>query len=184
MNKHNIVPGIVFSALTVLLAAGAGGCALSVEADVPEIEVTKKDVMFEGVPLGMAFGPVSMSKTFSQKHSALELPEGLTTEIHAIGVTLKAKNGIKDFSFLQQLHLTMSDEKDPTKAVELIAYDQDPTKPATDTLTMISKNPANALDQWKTEEAMFSIQVMGTLPSENWSADIIMRFGGSVKYSR
>jgi hypothetical protein len=184
MKNTNILSGVLFSSLSILLATGTTGCALSVEADVPEIEVTKSDIAFEGVPIGAVLGDVSMTKSFSQKHSALELPEGLTTEVHAIGVTLKAKSGIKDLSFIRMLRVTMADEKNPGAAIELISYQADAAKPAGDTLVMVSANPVNALDQWKTDSAMFTVDVAGTLPTENWTADLVMRFGGSIKYSR
>jgi hypothetical protein len=184
MKNNNAFSGILFASVTAFLATGAAGCALSVEADVPEIEVTKKDISFQGVPIGAALGDVSMTKSFSQKHTALELPQGLTTEIHAIGVTLKAKNGIKDFSFLRMLRLTMADEKNQSTSIELINFQQEANAVASDTLTMISANPVNALEMWKSDSAIFTIDVAGTLPTSDWSADVVMRFAGSVKYSR
>lgn len=184
MKKHNTISGIVFAAAAALLSTGAAGCALSVEADVPEIEVTKKDIAFEGVAIAAALGDVSMTKSFSQKHTALDLPEGLTTEVHAIDVTLKAASGIKDFTFLRMLRLTMADETNPAKSIELINYQQQPGGGAGDTLTMVSANPVNAMEEWKSESAIFTIDVAGTLPAEAWSADVVMRFAGSIKYSR
>ena len=184
MKNHSAFSAFFLATAAAFLATGAAGCALSVEADVPEIEVTKKDIAFEGVPIGAALGDVSMTKSFSQKHSALDLPTGLTTEVHAIGVTLVAKSGIKDFSFLRMLRLTMADEKNQSNAVELIDYQQQPGGGAGDTLTMVAANPANALDQWKSDSAIFTIDVAGTLPTETWSADVVMRFGASIKYSR
>ena len=184
MKNHSALSAIFFAATVASLATGAAGCALSVEADVPEIEVTKKDIAFDGVPIGAALGDVSMTKSFSQKHTALDLPTGLTTEVHAVGVTLVAKSGITDFSFLRMLRLTMADEKNQSNAVELINYQQQPGDGAGQTLTMASANPANALEEWKSDSAIFTIEVAGTLPTETWSADVVMRFGASIKYSR
>ena len=184
MKKHNTLSEILFAAAAAFLCTGAAGCALSVEADVPEIEVTKKDISFDGVPIGAALGDVSMTKSFSQKHSALDLPTGLTTEVHAIDVTLKAASGITDFTFLRMLRLTMADETDQSKSIELINYQQQPGGGAGDTLTMTSANPVNALDEWKSDAAIFTIDIAGTLPTQAWAADVVMRFGGSLKYSR
>lgn len=184
MKNHTIVSRLFFAVSVAFLATGAAGCALSVEADVPEIEVTKKGIAFDGVPIGNELGTVSMIKTFSQKHTALELPTGLTTEVHAVGVTLKADSGITDFSFLKMLRLTMADETNQSASIELINYEQPDNAPASDTLNMISANPANAFDMWKSDSAIFTIEVAGTLPTESWSADVTMRFSGSVKYSR
>ncbi|HEX3693778.1 MAG TPA: hypothetical protein VH374_00205 [Polyangia bacterium] len=182
--KSNTFSGILFATVAAALATGASGCALSVEADVPEIEVTKKDIAFAGVPIGAALGDVSMTKSFSQKHTALELPQGLTTEVHAIGVTLTAKSGVTDFSFIHMLRLTMADENNQATSVELINYEQPTNAAPSATLTMVSANPANALKEWMSDSAIFTIDVAGTLPTGDWSADVTMKFGGSIKYSR
>ena len=123
----------VFSALAVALVlaagAGAGGC-VSVDADIPNVEVTQKGLTFAGVPVGSALGDVSMTRSFSQEHSALDLPEGLTSEVKALEVSLTAKQGISDFGFVRYLRLTMSDTSDNSNALELINYERDPAVPA------------------------------------------------------
>ncbi|HXI54591.1 MAG TPA: hypothetical protein VNO55_00915, partial [Polyangia bacterium] len=65
-----------------------------------------------------------------------------------------------------------------------INFQQEANAVASDTLTMISANPVNALEMWKSDSAIFTIDVAGTLPTSDWSADVVMRFAGSVKYSR
>jgi hypothetical protein len=165
----------------LLLGAATVGCAPSVEADVPEVEVTQKGLAFEGVPIGNLIGEVSMSQSFTQKHSKLDLPKGLDSEVKALGVSLFAKSGIQDFSFLHSLQVTMSDGNHP--AVELINYQMVPGAKPSPELDMVSANPVNTLDQWKTDSATFTVNVAGTLPTQNWSVDLRIRFGGKVKYT-
>ena len=52
-----------------------------------------------------------MTRSFSQEHDALDLPEGLSSEVKALEVSLTAKKGITDFSFVRFLRLTMSDDQ-------------------------------------------------------------------------
>lgn len=182
MKTSNIVSGLVFSSLFSLMAL-TSGCALSIEAEVPEVEVTQKNVTFEGVPGGGALGELAMTRSFSQKHKALEFPQGLDSEVRALDVTIKAKNGISDFKFLTFLRLSMSDEKNPGSSAELINYQQNPAAPASATLTMISKNPVNTLEHWKSEAAVFTMEIAGSLPETDWSIDIAVRFAGSIKYT-
>jgi hypothetical protein len=136
------------------------------------------------VPIGAALGDVSMTKNFSQNHSALNLPKGVTSEVRAISITLTAKNGVTDFSFIHTLHFTISDANNLTSSIELINYQQEPGATVTDTLTIISTNPANVLNQWMSDSTIFTIDISGTLPTNDWSADMVLRFSGSVKYSR
>jgi hypothetical protein len=73
-------------------AAAASGCGLSVEAEIPEVTITQRDLMFQGVP-DFGIGDVSVEKTYSQDHGKIEMPEGLESEIKTLGVTLRATSG-------------------------------------------------------------------------------------------
>jgi hypothetical protein len=166
----------------VLAAVPAAGCGVQVEAEVPEIEVTQRDLMFEGVPAAAAalIGEVSVSRQFSQKHKKLDLPKGLDSTVKALGITLTAKKGIKDFSFIKNLRMTMSDDVHPP--IALVDYQQTPGAAPSAVLDLQSQNPVNTLEQWKTDSATFTIEVAGTMPSEAWSVDLAIQFGGSFKY--
>ena len=185
MKKQNHRPLVLFAltASTLALSAGAAGC-ISVDAEIPDVEVTQKDLAFAGVPIGSALGDVSMTQTFSQEHDALDLPQGLNPEVKALAVSLTAKSGIKDFSFVRYLRMTMSDTADNTNALELINYERDDSAPASNVLNVTAANPVNALDKWKTKSALFTIEVAGTLPDNNWTADVTIRFGGNIHYER
>jgi hypothetical protein len=173
---------ILFGAFTLASLVG-GGCMLQVEADVPEVDITQHDVVFQGVPAPVStnVGDVSLSRSFSQQHQRLELPAGLTTEVKAMGVTLTAKSGVENFDFLKNMRVTMSDGvHDP---VELVAYERVDGAPSTNVLTVESANPVNTLDEWKTDTATFTLEVAGGLPSGDWSLDVSVRFAGKLVYN-
>ena len=167
-----------------VVSAGATGCMFSVEAEIPDVEVTRKGLSFSGVPIGSALGDVSMTQSFSQEHEALDLPEGLTSEVKALEVSLTARQGISDFSFVHYLRLTMSDDSNNANAVELIDFQRDDSAAPSPVLKMIAANPVNALEKWKTKSALFTIDVAGALPEHDWVADITIRFGGKIRYQR
>ncbi len=184
MKKHNnALAFVALTASTLALCTGAAGC-ISVDAEIPDVEVTQKDLSFDGVPVGSALGDVSMTRTFSQEHGALDLPEGLNPEVKALAVSLTAKSGIKDFAFVRYLRMTMSDTSDNSNAVELINYERDDAAPPNNVLNMIAANPVNALEKWKTKSALFTIDVAGTLPDNDWTADVTIRFAGTIHYQR
>jgi hypothetical protein len=56
--------GALISILLTTVATAAAGC--SVEADVPDVEVTQRGVVFQGV--NGAGGDTSMARSFSQQH--------------------------------------------------------------------------------------------------------------------
>jgi hypothetical protein len=183
MKKQNSFALIVLAGSTLALCTGAAGC-VSVDAEIPDVEVTQKDLTFDGIPVGGGLGDVSMTRTFSQEHDALDLPEGLNPEVKALAVSLTAKSGIKDLNFVRYLRLTMSDTSDNSNAVELINYERDDSAPPSNVLNMTAANPVNALEKWKTKSALFTIDIAGTLPDNDWTADVTIRFAGNIHYER
>jgi hypothetical protein len=164
-----------------LAALAAGGCMMQVEADVPEVEITQHDVVFQGVPQSQVnIGDVALTKSFSQQHQRLDLPAGLTTEVKAMGVTLTAKSGIDNFDFLKNMRVSMSDGTH--EPVELVDYQRVDGAPSTNVLTIESANPVNTLDEWKTDSATFTVDLAGALPSGDWSIDVSVRFAGKLVY--
>jgi hypothetical protein len=169
------------AAVLFFLTTSAGGCALSVEAEVPEIEVTHRGLAFEGVPIAIT-GDVSVSKSFSQERGKLDFPEGLETEVTTLGVTLSARSGVADLSFIRHLRITMA-ASDGSAIIELGTYDSAPGGSPSSEITLTTLNPVNVLDAWNAESAVFTLDVAGTLPTRAWTADVTVRFAGKAKYS-
>lgn len=154
---------------------------LSVEAEVPDVEVTQHDIGFEGVPFGGALGDLSTGKSFTQERP-LELPEVLDSSVQAVKVELRAKTGIKNFDFLRALRITMAPKGSTAEPIELINYERKAGAAGGPTLSIPSKNPVNILEQWKTDSAVFNVQVVGTLPEQAWTIDMSVHFSGKVSY--
>jgi hypothetical protein len=49
---------------------------------------------------------------------------------------------------------------------------------------MVSANPVNALEKWKTDAALFTIDVAGSLPEKDWAVDLSVHFAGKFHYQR
>jgi hypothetical protein len=175
---------LLFRLALLCVSAGAGGCLVSVDVEAPDVEVTQRGLTFAGVPPIPGLGDVSTTRTFSQKHAALDLPKGLTSEVKALEVSLTANQGVTDFAFIRALRLTMSDASDNANAIELINYEKDPASAPSAILTMTSANPVNALEKWKTDAALFTVEVAGALPSSDWAADVTIHFAGKFHYQR
>jgi hypothetical protein len=161
-------------------AAAASGCGLSVEAEIPEVTITQRDLMFQGVP-DFGIGDVSVEKTYSQDHGKIEMPEGLESEIKTLGVTLRATSGVSDMSFLKLLRVTMS-SANVAEPVELGSYEYDPNAPKSTEINLTALNPLNVFDAWNADKATFTLQLAGSLPTTNWTADVIVRFSARAKY--
>ena len=178
--------GLVAVAFATLLAS-AGGCALSVQADVPDVEVTQHGISIPGVPaqasafLASMGADVATKTSFQQSLPDLNLPSDLTSTVKAVKVDFIAKDGVADFSFLHALRVTMT-PKGSTTVTELINYQKQDGATVGKTLSIDSQNPVNILEQWKTDSATFNVEVAGALPSANWTFDMVVHFSGDVTY--
>jgi len=166
----------------VVLLFPAGGC-LQVEAEAPSVTVTQKDIVFDGIPalVMAALGSASMTTSFSQSHSKLDLPSGLTPTVDSLRVTLKAKSGVTNLDFIESLRITMSGGGTP---VTLVDYERsNGAKSVGSSLSVESLNPAHVFEEWKADEAVFTVTVAGELPSSSWTADAQIDFSGHVSYA-
>src|SRR4051794_13067870 len=77
--------------LAAALAVASGGCALSVEADVPDVEVTQHDISIPGIAMAGRAGDVSTHLTFTQSLPNLGLPKGVASNVDAAKIEFVAK---------------------------------------------------------------------------------------------
>jgi hypothetical protein len=155
---------------------------LQVEAEVPDVEITRHDVAIEGVPLATAVGQVSTVKTFTQEHPALELPEGFDTSVRPTKVELTLKSGGDSFDFISVLRVTMRGE-DGGEAVELINYEKPAGATIGRTLSIPCTNAADVAHLLANDKSVFDLEVAGTLPVQSWSLDISVHFSAKASYS-
>jgi hypothetical protein len=176
MKTHTILP-LCFA----LLSTAAAGCA-GVEADVPDVMVTQRGVVFPGVPGASLAGDMSMAKSFSQEHSKIDFPEGLASEVRTLSVSLRATSGVADLSFIHHLRVTMAPD-DGSEAIELGVYEPAPGATVGNEIHLTTLNPINVFAAWNTESAKFTLEVVGALPEQDWTGDVTAHFSGTIKYS-
>jgi hypothetical protein len=168
--------------LAILLATAMGGCMLSVESELSDIEVTQHDIAFEGVPNAALLGDVSTALSFTQERPDLDFTNGLDSSAQAVKVELIAKTGIQNFDFLRALRITMTPKVSTDEPIEIINYEKADGAVVGATLTIPSKNPLNILEQWNADGAVFNVQVAGNLPEQAWSIDMSAHFSGKISY--
>jgi len=174
---------VAASLALLTLSTMSGACALSVEAEAADIEVTQHDVAFDGVPFGGQIGDVSTGMSYSQQLPDIKFPEGLDSTVKAVKIDVIARQGITNFDFLRLLHVTMRDKAGKRAPIELINYEKADGATVGNTLSIPSGNPINVMEQWKDKNVTFDVQVAGTLPEQAWKVDISVHFSGKVSYS-
>jgi len=165
------------------LSTVAAGCGISVEADVPDVQVTQHGVVFPGVAGAGAAGDMSMAKSFSQDHGKIEFPDGLDSEVRTLDVSLRAISGVTDLSFIHYLRVTMAPDDGASPAIELGVYEPAATARVGKEIHLTTLNPINVFDAWNTDKAKFTLEVAGVLPENDWTGDVTAHFSGKLKYS-
>jgi hypothetical protein len=172
---------ISISIALATLSALAAGCGISVEGDIPDVEVTQRGVVFKGVPGASLAGDQSMAKSFSQKHKKLELTDGLDPHVQTLSVSLRATDGVADLSFIHYMRVTMAADGGG-EAIELGVYEPAPGAVVGDEISLTTLNPINVFAAWNTDEAKFTLEIVGTLPEHDWKGDVTAHFSGKIKY--
>ena len=164
------------------LATAAAGCGISVEADVPDVQVTQRGVVFPGVAGASLVGDMAMAKSFSQEHERIEFPDGLDSEVKTLSVSLRATSGVTDLSFIHYMRITMAAD-DGSAAIELGVYEPAPGAIVGDEISLTTLNPINVFAAWNTDRAKFTLEVVGALPERDWTGDVTAHFAGRIKYT-
>ena len=164
------------------LATTTAGCGVSVEADVPDVEVTQRGVVFQGVGVDGTGGDTSMARSFSQQHGKIEFADGLDSEVRTLSVSLRATAGVDDLSFVHYLRVTMAPDDGDGEVIELGVYEPPAGATAGKEISLTTLNPINVFAAWNTDAAKFTLEVAGALPQHDWTGDVIAHFSGKLKY--
>jgi hypothetical protein len=174
-------PTMVLAALTAL----AGGCALSAEGELPEVEVTQHDLAIPAAPLDADGGEVSLAVTFHQKPTRLGLEGATFSRVQIQGIQIAATGGITDLVFLSKLRITATSPQAQTqgaKPVEVARYERADATEVGARLELVTTPPADVTQLWTGTDLLFTLEITGQLPTVPWSADVGLRFGATVSY--
>jgi hypothetical protein len=178
-------------------------------AEVPEAEITRENLTFQGVggevtvdnldtippeirerynlpKPGEAFHFPSLS--FSYDRVAVDLPNGVTSNLRAREVTVTAHEGSPSLGFIKVLLLTVTKVTDSETDVQVMIQYPEPGKatiPIDRSLTVSVLESFDTIDPWKADSSTYTLDVWGdlrSLPRNNWSVDVKLTLNGSVDY--
>lgn len=171
-------------ALAGLASLGAGaGCSAS--ADLPEVAVTRSDIAFEGMPEIPGHSDTTQTLETSFDHpSDMELPKDLKPELRARSVTVTARGGMVDLSFLEGVEITLSSRAPGAPEPDVLAYYERPRSGQVGrVIEMQTNKDSDVIEYWDTKQAYYDVKVWGILPPEDWSVDVTFSFSGSISVS-
>jgi hypothetical protein len=189
-------------------AAAMSGC-ISAEIDIREVQVTRQNLSFPGVPLEVptsvpsntppedlaklgitVLGEVELPvQTFSYDEQPVDMPDEVTSDMHLKSVTVAAHEGTQSLSFVRRLRLTLTRPgQAAAQATVLLEYPPAGSSPAPfidKTLTVPVQGLDDVVDPWKPQPGIYELKIWGdlaTVPREPWAVDVTLSYTGTVSY--
>lgn len=162
----------------------AAGCPLlEVEAEMPEVCMTHKDVEVAGVPADVAMG---IDETFVfDDLSAFDALEDLDADLRFTSATVRATYGVGNLAFISSASVEIAsnnpDSTLPTRAIYSCAEGSCPAKD--NALAIPVQDQDDALEYIRSGSMSIALQASGNMPTEAWKMDVEICVAGRASYS-
>ncbi len=194
-------------AFLTIAAFSLAGC-MSAQADFEDVQLTRKNLVFLGVPATLTEDiPSGASDTlraeysvanqggdyalppqsFTYSDAATHLPDGTQASLTLKSVILTARGQQRDLSFLHKVTLTVaSPDVDDGRPRAIIDYTSaSPTEGTNGTVTLPIVGSEITIDPWKMKSSVFELSLWGQLnqlPRESWAVDVTLTLSGDVEF--
>jgi hypothetical protein len=179
---HKTSNNVVRRVLPLLVVVLSAACA-EVEAEIPEAQVTQKNILFQGMgDLGALVGEVSATQTFTLTSANLSWVKDLDSKIYVTQIDLKARSGIEDLGFIRYAHVSMSDFDSKWQSVEVLDYTRPEDQAPTTVLSAKTLYPIDITQVWKAKKVLVTISLAGVLPDKAWTGEVTLHLSGKISY--
>jgi hypothetical protein len=164
------------------LAMMADACAFSVDANIPDVEITQRGLKMPGVPQAKLTGDVSVSSSFTYSSSNTAWAKSMNSSVYVRQVEVTAGGGLTNLDFIKGVHLTMADSEDSENTAELVSYDRVDGAPSSSVIAVSMPKPIDITTLWSASKTVIELQMAGRLPEQDWSVDVTLKLGGEITY--
>jgi hypothetical protein len=165
------------------LAALAGACSFSAEADIPEVDVTQHGVTIPGVPRAKGTGDVWVTSSFTFSSSNTAWAKRMNSAIYVSQATVAATAGVPNLDFIKSVHLTMADFADSEATTEIVSYDRCDQAPSSSVIAVSMPTPIDITTLWSADQTVIELAVDGQLPEQDWTVDVALKLTGKITYN-
>ena len=157
-------------------------CSLSVEADIPGVEVTQHAVKVPGVPRLRPTEDVSVSCDFSFSRSNSAWAKSMNSSVLVHLITVRQGQALPNLDFVKSARLTMTDPLRSEATTEVVSYDRAPQAPSSSVIDLSPEAPVDITQLWAADTTILTLDVAGPLPVQDWSVDITLKITGKIMY--
>jgi hypothetical protein len=171
--------------LALALATLAGGCVMSAEGELPEIEVTRHDISIPGVPReARTVDPTVTLPSFFQPNDHLGLSPDQYKSVKVTSVTLVLKSS-GDLSFVRTLDISVNGLQNflaGVAPVQVARYQRTSGAAVGSGITMNNGPAVEVSDAWRDSMTVLTVTASGDLPEDHWTCDLVVRASAVLRY--
>jgi hypothetical protein len=160
----------------------ANACVFSVDANIPDVEITQRGLKIPGVPQSNLLGDVSVSSSFTYSSSNTAWAKSMNSRVYVHQVEITAGSGLANLDFIKGVHLTMADSGNSENNAEIISYDRTDGAPSSSIIDVSMPKPIDITLLWSAAATVIELQMAGRLPEQDWAVDVTLKLGGEITY--
>lgn len=165
-----------------LLTLSTGCPLLEVEAEMPEVCMTHKDVEVAGVPAEYSGG---IDETFAfDDLSAFDQLKDLDADLRFVSATVRATYGVGNLAFINSASVEVASNNPDSTLPTRMFYACDGDCPAKDNALAIPvQDQDDALEYIKSGSLSIALKANGSMPTESWKMDVEICVAGRAAYT-
>jgi hypothetical protein len=169
------------SPLLLLVAAMSSACALSVEADVPDVEITQHGVRMPGVDVHKSLADVSITSQFTFTSSNSAWAKRMNSEViaHQVKVTCTT---LPNLDFVKTASLIMADPQNEGSNTRVVDYQRPQTAPSSAVLDVSPAKPIDVTQLWSADKTIIELTMSGDMPAEDWFLSLTIGLSGKITF--
>ena len=164
------------------LATLVGACTFSIEAKVPDVEVTQRGLKVQGVPQSKAIGDVSVTSSFTLSSSNTAWAKRMNSQVFVNQVTVASSSGLPNLDFITAARLTMADASSSEGTTEIASYERSDGAPSSSVIEASMPAPIEVTHLWSADNTVIELEMSGQLPEQDWSVDVTLKMAGTITY--
>jgi hypothetical protein len=168
--------------IILALATLASSCAFSVDANIPDVEITQHGLKMPGVPQSNLVGDTSVSSSFTYSSSNTAWAKSMNSRVYVRQVEVTAGGGLTNLDFIKAIHLTMADSENSENSAEILSYDRSDGTPSSSVIDASMPKPIDITLLWSATATVIDLKMAGQLPQQDWSVDVTLKLGGEITY--
>jgi hypothetical protein len=170
----------LFSAIP-LLAALSSACSFSLEADLPEVQVTQRALKIGGVPGAAQLGDVSVTGSYTLSSCNTASVKRMGSDVLVRQVKIAASDDQTNLDFIEFANVTVADPASPDGTTTIMSYDRSQAA-STAVIDVNIPAPIDITALWSADKTVVGLQMAGQLPEQDWTVDVTITLSGKIKY--